>query len=99
VARGWKVEELAAAVGMSRSGFALRFKQLVGAPPLDYLLRWRMQLARDALRRNDGTVASLAEKLGYASESAFGNAFKRVFGRAPKRYWSGENGPAIIRAA
>jgi AraC-like DNA-binding protein len=101
VARSWKVEELASAVGMSRSGFALRFKQLVGVPPLDYLLRWRMQLARDALRRNDGNVASLAERLGYASESAFGNAFKRVFGRAPKRYWSGskDSPPEIIRAA
>ena len=88
VGHAWKVGELAAAVGMSRSGFALRFKQLVGTPPLDYLTRWRMQLARDALRRDETSLASLAVKLGYASESAFGNAFKRVFGRSPKRYWA-----------
>jgi transcriptional regulator GlxA family with amidase domain len=88
VGHNWKVNELASAVGMSRSGFALRFKELVGIPPLDYLMRWRMQLARDALRRDESSVASLAVKLGYASESAFGNAFKRIFGRAPKRYWS-----------
>ncbi len=60
VGHDWKVNELASAVGMSRSGFALRFKELVGIPPLDYLMRWRMQLARDALRRDDGSVASLA---------------------------------------
>jgi Cupin len=51
VAHPWTIEELARAVGMSRSGFALRFKNLVSLPPLDYLLRWRMQLARDSLRR------------------------------------------------
>jgi AraC-like DNA-binding protein len=88
VAHPWRIEELARAVGMSRSGFALRFKNLVGLPPLDYLLRWRMQLARDSLRR-EVTVASIAARLGYTSESAFGNAFKRIYGRAPKRYWSG----------
>jgi AraC-like DNA-binding protein len=88
VGHNWTVNELARAVGMSRSGFALRFRQLVGIPPLDYLLRWRMERARGALRRNESSVASLAVELGYASESAFGNAFKRVFGRAPKRYWS-----------
>lgn len=97
VAHRWTVEELARAVGMSRSGFALRFKQLVGLPPLDYLLRWRMQIAREALRRNESPVADLAIRLGYASESAFGNAFKRVFGRAPKRFWSGE-GPVSAAA-
>jgi AraC-like DNA-binding protein len=87
VAHPWTIEELARAVGMSRSGFALRFKNLVGLPPLDYLLRWRMQLARDSLRR-EVPVASIAARLGYTSESAFGNAFKRIYGRAPKRYWS-----------
>lgn len=89
VRHNWEVGELAAAVNMSRSGFAARFKELVGLPPLEYLLRWRMQLAREALRRNEGTISSLATRLGYASESAFGNAFRRVHGRAPKRYWSG----------
>ena len=90
---GWTVNEIAKEIGMSRSAFALRFKELVGIAPLDYLTRWRMHRARDALRKNEASVASLAASLGYASESAFGNAFKQVFGRAPKRYWSGE--PAL----
>lgn len=86
--RRWTVDELASASGMSRSSFALRFKERVGTPPLDYLTRWRMELARDALRRKETSVARLAATLGYASESAFGNAFKRAFGRAPRRYWA-----------
>lgn len=83
----WTVNELAGRTGMSRSAFAERFRTLVGVAPLDYVTRWRMHRAREALRRKEASVASLAASLGYSSESAFGNAFKRVFGRAPKRYW------------
>lgn len=83
----WTVAALGHVAGMSRSGFALRFRQLVGMAPLAYLTHWRMELACSQLRRADTPVAVLASQLGYASESAFGNAFKRHFGRAPKRYW------------
>ncbi len=93
VSHDWRVGELASAVGMSRSGFAAHFKSLIGIPPGEYLLQWRMQLARIALRRDETSVASLANSLGYASESAFGNAFKRVFGKAPKRYWAKADDP------
>ncbi|WP_218642411.1 AraC family transcriptional regulator [Caballeronia sordidicola] len=89
VAHHWKVSELASIATMSRSGFAVRFKELVGLSPLDYVLRWRMRLAYDALRKNESSIASLAGRLGYASESAFSNAFKRVFGQAPTRYRPG----------
>lgn len=93
--RRWSVAELASAVGLSRSSFAARFTKLVGSPPLDYLLRWRMQRARLALRQNDLPIGRLAADLGYASESAFGNAFKRVVGCSPKRYWSNGHLPAV----
>jgi AraC-like DNA-binding protein len=89
VARRWTLPELAEAVGMSRSSFALRFKTLVGLAPLDYLLRWRMQLAGQALRSDDRSVSSIAFELGYTFESAFSTAFKRVMGCAPKQYRSG----------
>lgn len=82
----WSLETLAASVAMSRSAFSKRFKSLVGLAPLDYLLRWRMRLARNALRRGS-TVATVASKVGYSSESAFGHAFKRIYGIAPRRYW------------
>jgi AraC-like DNA-binding protein len=82
----WSLETLAGSVAMSRSAFSKRFKSLVGLAPLDYLLRWRMRLARNALRRGS-TVATVASKVGYSSESAFGHAFKRIYGIAPRRYW------------
>jgi AraC-like DNA-binding protein len=84
--RKWTVAELAVAVGMSRSSFALRFKALVGAAPLDYWLRWRMQRASKLLAGSNRTVSSVAFAWGYESESSFGRAFKRVMGRTPTWY-------------
>lgn len=85
-AQRWTVAELAAAVSMSRSSFAMRFKALVGLPPLDYLVRWRMQLAARALQSTSRTVAAIGAELGYTSESAFSSTFKRVLGQPPSRY-------------
>lgn len=82
----WTLDALAGAAAMSRSAFSKRFKALVGLSPLDYLLRWRMRLARNLLRRGS-TVAMAAGQVGYSSESAFGHAFKRIYGLAPKQYW------------
>jgi AraC-like DNA-binding protein len=85
-ARRWTVAELATAVGMSRSAFAERFRSLVGLPPMDYLLRWRIHSAARVLRSSDRTVASVATEFGYTSESSFSNAFKRVTGHPPARH-------------
>lgn len=87
VSRLWSTDELAACAGMSRSAFSKRFSQLVGLGPREYLLRWRLRLARDMLKRGS-TVATAAHTVGYSSESAFGNAFKRVYGMPPRRYWA-----------
>ena len=84
--RRWTVGELARAAGMSRSIFALRFKQLTGNAPLDYLLRLRMRTACQALGAGHTNVAGVAYEIGYHSESAFSNAFKRVMGAPPKRF-------------
>lgn len=84
--RRWTLPELANAAKMSRSGFALRFKTLVGTPPLDYLLRWRMRRAGQVLRDSDRTISSLASEYGYASESAFSASFKRAMGCSPRHY-------------
>jgi AraC-like DNA-binding protein len=85
-ARSWQLEELAKATAMSRTTFVVRFKTVAGVPPLTYLLNWRMRLAEHALRADDVPVSALALSLGYTSESAFSNAFKRIIGMAPKRY-------------
>lgn len=82
---GWTVATLAAASGLSRAGFALRFKEKVGVAPMSYVRRWRMRRARLVLRTGDVTIADLAGRSGYASESAFRNAFRRAFGKSPKR--------------
>lgn len=84
--RPWQLTELAKASGMSRTGFAVYFKAVSGLSPLAYLTEWRMQVARKMLRDDNVSVATLAASLGYASESTFSNAFKRVTGVAPKRY-------------
>lgn len=82
----WGLEELARAAAMSRTSFAQRFRKVAGMPPLTYLHRWRMLLAQRALRRDDVLVGSLAQQLGFASESAFSTAFKRETGQSPLRY-------------
>jgi transcriptional regulator GlxA family with amidase domain len=86
VTRHWKVADLAAAVAMSRTSFSERFRTRVGLPPLEYLTRWRMTLARHALKVGSDTLATIAAKIGYDSETAFGLAFKRMFGESPGRY-------------
>ena len=87
--RRWTLEALAREAGMSRASFALKFKQAVGQPPMDYLTRWRMLLASDRLAARAEPVGKVALSLGYESESAFSTAFKRVMGRAPRGYQGG----------
>jgi AraC-like DNA-binding protein len=91
-AHRWTLQALAERVGMSRSSFALKFKETVGAAPMDYLTRWRMLLAGDRLTNTHDAVSVIALSLGYESESAFSTAFKRVVGCSPRQY--GRNGPA-----
>jgi AraC-like DNA-binding protein len=86
--RAWQLGELAKQVGMSRTSFALRFKASAGVAPLTYLQNLRMRLAEQELREGAMSVSELAESLGYASDSAFSNAFKRRTGMAPKQYQS-----------
>jgi AraC-like DNA-binding protein len=82
----WKVETLAVAAGMSRSAFALRFKELLGETPLEYLTNWRMYKATGLLQEEDRKLFEVAKSVGYDSDAAFSKAFKRVLGMAPKEY-------------
>lgn len=79
----WTVAQLAAKVGLSRSGFAGRFTDLVGEPPLQYLARWRMSRAAELLRQSDENIAAIAERVGYESVPSFTKAFKRWRGISP----------------
>ncbi len=85
-AHRWTIQALAERAGMSRSNFALRFRQTVGTSPMEYLTRWRMMVAADRLATSGDAIAVVAPALGYESESAFGTAFKRVMGCSPRQY-------------
>lgn len=82
--RAWQLDELAKAAAMSRATFSSHFKTIAGVAPITYLTEWRMRLAERILRSERTSVSTLAASLGYASESAFSNAFKRVTGRSPR---------------
>jgi AraC-like DNA-binding protein len=82
----WTVASLASEAGMSRSAFALRFKELMQESPLEYLTRWRMYRGSDLLRESDRKLADVAQAVGYDSDGAFHKAFKRVLGIAPGEY-------------
>ena len=88
-ARAWTIQSLAERACMSRSSFALRFRRVVGTAPMDYLARWRMMLAADRLEHAGDSIATLSQSLGYASESAFSTAFKRIMGCSPRRFSRG----------
>jgi len=83
VRAGWTVAGLAKLAGMSRSAFSARFSQTLGCPPMEYLLRWRMTLAQDALSHGRKSLDRLAEEIGYESASAFSTAFRRRQGCSP----------------
>ncbi|MYV98885.1 AraC family transcriptional regulator [Streptomyces sp. SID3343] len=85
-ARPWRLGELARAAAMSRTGFVERFKSAAGVTPQAYLHDWRMRLAGYHLGRADTPIARLALAVGYTSESAFSNAFKRATGMSPRQY-------------
>jgi len=88
-AHGWTLDELAGDVGMSRSAFADRFARLVGEPPMQYLTRWRMQMAARLLADGSAKVAAVALEVGYDSEAAFSRAFKKLAGVSPAA-WRGQ---------
>jgi AraC-like DNA-binding protein len=84
--RAWTVAALAKEAALSRSSFFERFSRAVGVAPMAYLLTWRMALAKDLLRRNEGRVAEIAQRVGYSSASTFSVAFTRYVGRPPTQY-------------
>jgi len=85
-ARSWTVSQLAKHAALSRSAFFDRFKRFVGIPPMEYLLSWRMAVAKDLLRNHDLSLEEVAERVGYSSGSTFSAAFSRSVGQPPGRY-------------
>ena len=88
-ARSWTIAQLAKKAALSRSAFFERFTRAVGVPPMEYLLAWRMAVAKDLLSRSDVAISEIAERVGYGSASTFSTAFSRYVGQAPSRYARG----------
>jgi len=88
-AQAWTLERLASEAGLSRSTLAERFHHYVGVPPMQYLARWRMQLAASLLSSTNLGISQIAERVGYGSEAALSRAFKRLVGVAPSAWRDG----------
>ena len=87
--RPWTVSELAREAALSRSTFFDRFRREVGVPPMEYLLRWRMAVAKDLLCGDSVSVGEVAQRVGYSSSSTFSFAFARQVGASPMAYARG----------
>lgn len=87
-ARPWTLESLASSANLSRSAFAVRFKDAVGQSPLVFLTQYRMHKAGELIR-NGVSIAAAAARVGYESNISFTRAFKRVTGQTPGAYKSG----------
>lgn len=81
----WSLERMAQQAGMSRSAFAMAFKDVVGQTPAGYLADWRLTLAQAALQRGQ-SIKVIAEDLGYAGASALSRLFTQKVGASP-RHW------------
>jgi len=99
-AQPWSVPQLAKEAGLSRSAFFERFRRALGVAPMEYLLAWRMALAKDLLRRKECGIAEVAERVGYSSASTFSIAFTRHVGVPPSTYGKGQmqggNAPDLL---
>lgn len=83
--KDWKVEDLAAIAGMSRSVFSNEFRETVGETPAAYMQRWRIGLVQKWLKQGQ-SLKLIAEEAGYGSESALSRAFKAQSGHSPKEW-------------
>ncbi len=84
--RDWTLSSLAGVAQMSRTQFARRFKDVLQQTPIQYLINWRLQSARQLLKESDLNVAEVAFRLGYQSLPSFSRRFKERFGVAPAAY-------------
>jgi len=97
-AQPWTVAALAREAALSRSGFFERFSRILGVAPMEYLLTWRMALAKNLLRRGGCGMAEIAERAGYSSVNTFGVAFTRHVGMPPGRYARVHGGSTLAAA-
>ncbi len=86
LSHGWSVADMAEVAGLSRSAFVERFTAAMGTPPMQYLAKSRMLLAKELLVERQKSISQVAAAVGYDAEAAFNRAFKREFGVPPARW-------------
>ncbi|MEI2606528.1 AraC family transcriptional regulator [Erwinia aphidicola] len=86
VGRKWRIDELASIACMSRSAFTVKFRRLTGFSVVEYINKWRFNLAVERVKNNNEKISQIALELGYDSVSAFSNAFKKCMGVSPRGY-------------
>lgn len=94
----WTVENLARAAGQSRTGFAVHFSKTMGVAPMEYVTRWRMQIAQQDLIARTKPIPDIARGIGYASDSAFARVFKRETGQSPAAFRNEQGKNSTITA-
>lgn len=99
IERTWTATDLAREVGMSRSAFFERFSRTVGVTPMDYLLSWRMAVAKSLLRTGKLSIDEVAGRIGYGSASTFSTAFSRHVGQPPRRFARNASIPGRMETA
>jgi len=95
----WTLASLAKDVGVSRSVLAERFARMVGCPPMEYLTRWRMQLAARRMLDRPDALSEIATSVGYDSDNGFNRTFRRYFGEPPARWRKQHRARAQTKAA
>jgi AraC family transcriptional regulator len=79
---------LASDAGLSRFHFCRAFKESTGLSPHAWLRQYRLEQAMNRLRDTDASIVSVASELGYASQTAFAAAFRRLTGETPSDWRS-----------
>ncbi|MEO1025673.1 MAG: AraC family transcriptional regulator [Pseudomonadota bacterium] len=85
-AASWTVETLAQEAGMSRTSFAVQFQKMMTVTPMEYVTRWRMEVAKKVLRQAGSSLSTAAESAGYASDSSLARVFKKETGMTPAEF-------------
>ena len=81
-----KLEALAAVAGLSRSQYAVLFKERSGYAPMDYFIRLRIHRACQLLDTTALSVKAIAAKLGYDDPLYFSRIFRTVNDVSPQQY-------------
>nr|Q51872.1 RecName: Full=Probable transcriptional regulator LumQ [Photobacterium leiognathi]AAA87846.1 LumQ [Photobacterium leiognathi subsp. mandapamensis] len=80
------VAELSSVAFLAQSQFYALFKSQMGITPHQYVLRKRLDLAKQLIAERQKPLSQVAQLCGFSSQSSFSQAFRRLYGMSPTRY-------------